>query len=205
MIISLFAWGTNAQSTDNELWAGYTLRFKLNKKLRFDLEQQTRTNDNFGGLKSAFVETGVKYRIKKWISLKPQWRYTIVANGRNRSRLSLDANLKWEFKKLKLTPKYRMRFQNTTVSYTGEFITILRNQLTLGYNWTKLVDPYVEYENFYRFNFKNETRVHRYTAGLEWKLNKKAALKTVYQVDQEVNVSAPDRQNIVAILFGYSF
>ncbi len=194
---------SDVSATDSELWVGHTFKLKINKKIRAELEQQTRINDNLGGLKSSFAEFGFRYKLADYLNFKLQYRYTVYDERRNRHRFSLDINLKEKLKKTPLTLKYRLRIQNSTVSYTGQNITFLRNQIGVEYNLSKLVDPFAEYESFYRLNLKNEFRVNRYTLGLEWKVNKKIDLKTLYQVDQEFNVKSPERQNIVGVMFSY--
>ncbi len=195
----LIVFSAYGQSESSELWSGYTLKFKINKKWRAELEQQIRATDQLQGIRSAFAEMGVRYKITDYLNLKPQLRYSVNNGQRNEFRFSLDANVEWNFKEWNLRPKYRFRFQNTTVDYTGENKTLLRNQFELSYNLSRPVDPYVEYENFYRLNLKNEVRNHRYTFGLEWKLNKDIDLKTFIRADREVNIKRPDKQNILGL------
>lgn len=188
-----------AQTESPELWSGYTLKYKINQKYRLELEQQARTTSGLQDLRSAFAELGLRYKITDYLNLKPQLRYTLRNQDRNEVRMSLDCNVSHNFKDWRLKPKYRFRFQSTQVSYTGQNITILRNQLELLYNLSKPADPYMEYENFYRLNSKNEVRTHRYTMGIDWRINKRTDLKTYVRRDQEVNVKNPERQNVVGV------
>ncbi len=188
-----------AQMESPELWSGYTLKYTIHKSLRAEAEQQFRTGDGLQNLRAAFLEGGLRYEITDYLHIKPQLRYTIRNKDRNEFRMSLDANLSWNFKKWNLRPGYRFRFQNTTVNYTGQNLTLLRNQLELEYNLSKLVDPYLEYENFYRLNDKNEVRTHRYTLGAKWRLNKHTDLKTYLRRDNEVNVKDPEEENIIGM------
>jgi len=186
--------------TTNELWTGFTLKHKISKKTTLFLDQQTRVTDNLNSIRTNFFELGLKYKFSKQFNLKAQYRYTIRNSKRNVKRISLDANLKWKYKPAKITFKYRARFQNSTVVYTGQRFTFLRNRFGLAYPITKELESYVEYESFYRFNQRNEFRGNRFTIGLEYELNKSVALNGFYQIDKEINVKDPKKNNVIGVI-----
>ena len=188
----------------NELWTGFSLKYKLDKKYTFSLEQQTRTTDNLNNIKSNFFELGVKRKFNKVLSAKFQYRYTIRSEKRNVNRFSLDGNAKWKLKKPNLSLNYRMRMQHSNVVYTGEPFTFLRNKFQVEYNLSKLVDPYAGYEMFFLFQ-ENEPAVNRYTIGLNWRLNKELELKSFLRIDKELNKKKPEQQNVFALLLSYGF
>ena len=194
----------NAQiSTDTELWTGGTFELRLNKKFRVDLKEQFRLNDTISSMKSTFTEIGLRYKIDKHFAVKGSYRFTIKPTKDNRSRLSLDAYYNWSKKKFPLAIQYRLRFQDTKESNTGSKFTYLRNKITVDYNLTKIVDPFLSYERYYRFNQKNEFRVWRFTAGLDWRLAKKIDLTTFYRYQKEINVKNPGAQHIIGIMLTY--
>ncbi len=191
------------EDSDNEIWTGLTLKMKFAKNWRLELEQQARFDEGYSAFKKTFTEVGLRREITDWFDLKAQYRYSINNENFNVSRLSLDASLEWDIDNCPLDIGYRARIQDETTRYTGEKITILRNQISFDYNLDKLVDPFAEYEVFYRFNDKMEFRTHRFTLGLEWKLGKHWDLQTYYRIDHETNVSQPSRQYILAFMFSY--
>ena len=194
----------NAQiSTDTELWTGGTFKLRLYKKFRVDLKEQFRFNDTISSMKSTFTEIGSRYKIDKHFAVKGNYRYTIKPTKNNRSRFSLDAYYNWGRKKFPLALQYRLRFQDTKVSNSGRKYTNLRNKIKVDYNLTKIVDPFLSYELYYRFNKKNEFRTWRLTAALEWRLAKKFDLTTFYRYQKEINVKNPDAQHIIGIMLTY--
>lgn len=194
----------NAQnSTDTELWTGGIFKLKLNQKFRIDLKGQFRFNDTISLMKSTFTEIGLRYKIDKHFAVKGNYRYIIKPSKNNRSRISLDAYYNWSKKKLPLSIQYRLRFQDTKERASGRKYTYLRNKITVDYNLTKLVDPFLSYERYYRFNQKNEFRTWRFTAGLDWRLAKKIDLTTFYRYQKEINVKNPSAQHIIGIMVTY--
>jgi len=127
--------------TDFELWTGASVKLKLNKRFKVDVEQQVRFNDTISSLKKTFTELGLKYQMNKSIAFKVNYRFVIRPTKSNQNRISLDAYYHWDKKKFPLSFDYRLRFQNTKNSILGENFTYLRNKLSLKYNLTKLVDP----------------------------------------------------------------
>lgn len=190
---------------DNELWTGFSAKYKLSKKIQFGLEQQVRINDNLRNLKSNFFELGARYKWNKHFSVKFQYRYTLRTDLRNVNRYSLDVKAKWKIKPLKLHFTYRPRFQHSAVVYTLQPASYFRNKLTLEFEGWKKITPFASYENFYKLNEHNEFRGNRYIIGMNAKLGKQLDLKAFYGIDQEINKSQPSRRNIVALLLSYSF
>lgn len=191
---------TESKSADNEVWVGFTLKKQVSDRVTLSLDQQTRTMDNLEGIRANFFELGLKYELSKHFAVKGQYRYTIRNNMKNTERLSLDLTTKWKYKPVKLTFKYRLRFQNAVVDYTGQNLTFLRNRFTLQYKISKKWQAYTEYESFYKFNQKNEFRGNRYTFGAKYRISKQMNLNAFYQIDQEINVKDPIRENIFGMV-----
>ena len=189
---------------DHEVWAGVVLKKELTKKLTLNLDNQVRISDNLNGVRSNFVELGLKYDLNKIFSVRGQYRYTFRNNTRNTERISLDAMAKWKFKPAKLQFKYRARFQNTMVVYSGQHLTTFRNRFTVQYKISKKWRTYVEYESFYRFNTRNEFRRNRGTLGAKYRINKEIQLKGFLQIDQDINIRIPQRRTTLGLILTYN-
>jgi len=191
------------QTTDTELWTGGTFKLKVNKSFRIEIEEQLRFNQEVSNFKYAFAEFGTRYKVNKHFSLKGNFRYVTRPNKNNKTRVSLDAYYRWNKKKFPLSFVYRARIQNTRENVTAKSAAYLRNKLSIGYNLSKLVDPSIAYELYFRFNGKNEFRVTRLTASLDWRLGKNTDLSTFYRIQNDINIKRPDRQNIFGLSFSH--
>ena len=190
--------------TDAELlfWTGLSANYKFNKKWRVELEQQLRFENESDYFEKTFSELAVRYKVDDWLNFKLKYRYSWINDERNQGRISFETNLSWDIKDNPIDVNYRFRIQDAKVSYTGEKRTYFRNKLELDANLTKLVDPQIAYEHFYRID-KKETRVHRFTLSLEWKLRKNSSLKTFYRIDREVNTKNNEMQHIIGAMVSY--
>jgi hypothetical protein len=193
------------EGTSNiELWTGGTYKLKVNKKIKVELEQQFRFNDTLSSFKSTFSEVSLRYTLNKYFKLKGSYRFTARNMERNRNRITLHLYYKWSKKKFPLAVQLRTGFQNDSEVWTDQQITFYRNRIKLEYIDFKKVTPFIAFESFYRFNYRNEFRVNRYTAGLGWDINKRWSTNAFYRIDDEVNVKQPERQNIIGLMFIYS-
>ncbi len=185
--------------TETELWSGYVYKLKLNKKWLLEFQGQLRFDENIGHFNKAFTQIGGQYEVLNNLDLEVSYRYYGVNGGWNVGRLNLNVKYKWEPQKTDFKFKYRLRFTDALVQYTGQKVTYLRNSFTVGYKLSKLVDPYIAYENFYRLNLLKEVRRHRYTFGLAWDLTKRLSLDTFYRYETEVNVKSPEPVTIIGL------
>jgi hypothetical protein len=187
--------------TDIELWSGGSINFKLSKKLSLDVTEQIRFDNNITSYKKSFTDIGLKIKLKNGFGLKPSYRFVARPGFIFEHRFSFDGNYKWSKKGFPFTFGYRMRFQHRIISPK----TYLRNKIKVGFKLSKLVDPFLAYEIFFRFNGKNEFRVSRLTAGFEWRLAKKLDLISFYRVQDDVFVNSPERTHIFGLMLEYKF
>ena len=148
---------------------------------------------------------GVKFKLNKHFSFATKYRYIAVPIKKNKRRLSFDMYYSLKKKHFPLSFKYRLRMQDTKkFNSTKQNTDYWRNKFTLGYNISKLVDPFIAYELYFKFDNKNEFRVKRFTFGLDWRLNKRMDLTTYYRLQQDINVKRPEKLNIVGLNFAYN-
>lgn len=185
--------------SDLELWTGGTLNFKFSKNFSLDVTENVRFNNSISTYKKSFTELGLKIKLNDKFSIKPSYRAILGLNSSIDHRIFFDGNYKLNKKGFPLSLSYRMRVQHQFVSAK----TYLRNKIKLGYNFTKLVDPFVAYEAFFRFNSKNEFRVSRLTFGLEWRINKKLEVTSYFRLQDDIFIKNPERQNIIGLMVEY--
>lgn len=194
---------SHAQLTDNELWTSASVRYKVNKKWRVDMEENLRFNFTNSSLRVAFTEVGGRYTINKRFNARLFYRYNGRPGRFNSHRLGFDFSASLRDKDFPLSAKYRFRFQNVVTEVTGANRTNLRHKIGIKHNLSKLVDPWVSGEAYHRLNGKNEIQKLRLTIGATWRANKRMDINTFYRLQQEVNVRNPLRQNIFGLGLEY--
>lgn len=196
---------SQTQSTDNQLWTGASLGLKLNKKFTLKIREEFRFGNDISEKSTSFTDLGLKYKINKHFSLTPHFRFIDVPVKKNKRRLVLDLNYKWKKKDVPISFKYRLRIQDTKkIDSKKQASDYLRNKFEIGFNTSKLVDPFIAYELYYRFDNKNEFRKARFTLGLDWKINKQMGLTTYYRIQKDINVKNPVKLKIIGVSFSYN-
>lgn len=198
-LVSQFSFGQ--RPSDLELWTGGEVGIKLSKKFSTSLAGQVRFDDTISALKKSLTEIGAHYKLGKRFSIKGIYRFTFPPNQTMQQRVAVDANYSWKEKGRPLSVKYRLRYQHVL----GDTRTYVRNKIKFDYNLSKLVDPMIAYELFFRLNGKNEFRVSRLTIGLDWKITKQLELTTYYRLQDDIFVKSPERQHIIGLLMAYEF
>lgn len=200
------------QVQDNQLWAGPVLRYDLNDRLRFYLEQQFRFKDNISKYDFTYTEFALRYTLLNYLDLKGIFRHSFIPGNEpgsalkdyDRSRINLDASTGTEVFNSGLKVGYRLRYQHSWENTTRLSSNYLRNRIDLEYNLSKLADPYAEYENFFRFDNRNEFRQHRYTLGMIWRITGELDLDTYFRYQYEINVNNPETDYIIGLGIIYS-
>ncbi len=204
---------SSAQVTDSKLYTGATLKYNINKKIRIEFEQQIRFNENISKYDFTFSEFGVRYEMLKYLDLKAIYRYSFIPEQQtgneiseyNKSKYTLEASTGTKIFNTGLKASYRLRYQNSSESSSTETSSYIRNRIELGYNLSKLVDPYASYESYFRLNGKNEFREDRYILGLAWKITNKLDFESQFIYQYEINVRNPETDYIIELGLVYSF
>lgn len=204
LVTSTAVMGQTESTENSNIWTGISVERKLSDNLKFNFDQQFRWNKLDIQNRSSFLEAGLKYRISKHFNTKLQYRYTARNDQRNIQRFTLDLGTKWKIKPVDhLSLKLRTRFQNATVSYTGQQITYLRNRASLEYEFAKKWETSISYENFFRLNQRNEIRAHRYRWKLNYEFSKRLNMDLFFQFEQEVNKKNTQDAKVVGLLLNW--
>ncbi len=200
---SLYGQVEESPNRVNEFWTGVTLKYKINKKVAFNLDHQVRITDNLNEIRSTFFEFGAKYKFNKYFASSLNYRYTIRNQERHVNRFTLDGTAKWKHKPTRIELAYRFRLQHGVVTFTKEPATYVRNRFQISYDVTKHLGLFARYESFYRFNDKNRFRQNLFASGIEFEINKKTDLALFYRMDQEINKKEPEVRNIIAVMMSF--
>jgi len=200
-----------AQTTDIKLWNAYKFSADISKRWSADIEQQIRFNNNISSFDFALTEVSVAYKINKYIDAGGGIRYSYLDYNTDESIDSYDrfrwmADLKFDTdvftKDLKANLRFRYQ-ESREVAGTTSPDRYLRTKFQLEYNLSKLVDPDVSYEIYYKFAEPSEFRAHRINISANWRIIKKLHLETSYIYEWEINVNHPDKEHIIAIGLKY--
>jgi hypothetical protein len=206
------------QATDDAgLWATFNLDKKLNDKFSLFATEEFRLRENFGRVNLFYTDLGVEYRPAK--VLKVALSYRLIEKNLDddsysyRHRFMLDITLKKKFGKFVLAYRHRLQREVRNIDtspngYLPEWYS--RNKFTVKLDLDKKISPYIAAE--FRYQISNPRAIEsdglwhrsRYSAGLDYKVNKKNAFGLYYLVQQEYNVSAPQNLYIVGIEYSLS-
>ena len=201
----LICHSATGQISDNQLWTGATLKFRINKKLRFDIEEQARFNNDISRLNVTLTEGSILYELANRISIKGNFRYYYDPNSHNALRYSGDLSYDWSKKGFPFDFKYRLRFQRLIEEHTRESESYIRNKFSADYNLSKLVDPFIAYESYFKLNYINQFTVSRYIVGLEWRLFKNVDLETFFMYEDEFGEKNPEINKVYGLGLTYDF
>lgn len=208
-----------SQSDDSDLesWTSLGIKYKLNKKWSFDLEEQLRLKENISEIDEYFTEVNAKYAISKSVKIGGGARF-IKENDNNgaiqgyedKFRFHFDLTYKHLLKK-KLSVKYRLRYQNKNElgisKENGDFASEhFRIKTTFLYDFKKWkLDPKVAAEIYYNVteNEENEFSKYRLTLGTDYNIKEIGALSIFYRIDKQLNILNPKTRNIIGLKFVY--
>ena len=190
--------GISQLPTDYQLWTGFNYQLKVSKKFTVNVAPEIRFKDTISRIGSIFPDLGVKYKLSKNIDFKLGYRYSIRPGSNSKNRINLDFNYDFKKKGSPFSFSNRVRFQFARTSNSGKTESFLREQIQMGYNLSKLVDPFVSFEIFFKFG-NNEFRNLRSSIGFDWKISKHWSASTFYILQREIFVGSPTRDHIFGI------
>jgi hypothetical protein len=202
-ILMLSGIAATCQISDNQLWTRATLKFRVNKNLRFDVEEQARFNNDISRLKITLTEGSIVYDLTKKITVKGNFRYICDPYSHNSYRYSGDFSYDFSKKGFPLDFKYRLRLQRDIEEHTRESGSYFRNKFSVDYNLSKLVDPSIAFESYFKLSYVNRFSTNRYIAGLEWRLFKNVDLETFFMYEDEFGEKNPKTNKVFGVGLSY--
>ncbi|MFH1119974.1 MAG: DUF2490 domain-containing protein [Bacteroidota bacterium] len=200
------------QVKDAGLWTSLAFEAKLVKKISVAVSQEYRFNENITELDTWISETGLEYKLNKYLKASFNYRYTMKRKTNNlyspRHRVFIDVKAEKKIKPFIL--QFRTRFQDEYADIgrapDGGFAGYYsRNKFSLKFDLDRKWEPCFSVELFspLRHNQPFMFDEIRSSAGLEYSVSKHHRIDVYYMIQNEMNVNNPVMEFIGGI--GYQF
>lgn len=186
LLIVLISSTSIAQEVVNDIQSRISagLSYKLNKKWKVSLAPEVRFDESFS-VDRFLIETKLRYKPIKILSLGVNYRFVVnyrdVKETQYLNRLGVSATIKKKIKRFE--PAFRLLYSN----YADDEITnkkFLRYKFSLSYNIPDCkLTPKIAAEIFHQLGDNSSLYKMRYTAGVDYKLNKKNYIGLRYKFD----------------------
>ena len=217
LILTVFlSLNSNAQDEDLndwESWNSVGLKYKLNKKWSFGLEEHLRLKENISEISRYFTQLGAQYKINKHFKVGAAARYIskndntgAVQGYDNYFRYHLEALYDHKINDFKL--EYRLRYQNKNELGEDDYANQhLRLKAAVTYNirnWK--LDPEISAEIFDHFEKGEENGFDKYriTIGSAYNMKKFGKIKFYYRYKRQLNEEFPETKNIIGLKYTYT-
>ena len=225
IIIVMFSQSLDAFSQDGEYitvrdfetWSSVSLKYKLNKKLKFGLEEQIRFRDNSSLVDAYFTEGNIKYDFNKHFFGGFGFRYIRQNDTEGKiqgyeSHTRFDFDLGYQHKIKRLSLEYRLRFQTkdevgSTADEDDHANNHWRLKTEVGYDIKKWkFDPEFSAEIFrhYEVGEENGFDKFRMSVGSKYETKSFGDFGLFYRMEIEMNVTYPKTTNIVGLKYSYT-
>lgn len=188
-----------AQNFETNIWASTKFEFSPIKKWTFGVSDQVRYQvTGPRRLDDLLTELEAEYKLNKIFQVGHDLRFSLI-HPELRSAIHVSAKEKFEDFRL----SYRLRLTNSFYqrSFTSSFI---RNKFSLGYNFSKIVDPQLSMEIFHQ-RFGNALRYSqlRFGAELDFNVSKLIDISTFYLREKELTENTIG--HIYGVKVGFNF
>ncbi|NOQ71304.1 MAG: DUF2490 domain-containing protein [Crocinitomix sp.] len=199
-------------SQDLESWNTIGLKYKVNKKFSFGLEQGIRLNQNASTVDQVLTDLSFKLKPTPYLNFGLGLRYVSDRGGNdvfdNDFRFNLDAIFKHKVKSFSF--KYRVRYQNRneiglSTAEGDYFKNYFRFKAGAEFNINKWkLDPVLSAEIFrdmtkYTGGFDKV----RFTLGTSYSLKKFGEIDAFYRIEKSLGTNYPKTTYIIGL--GYTF
>ncbi len=188
-----------------------SLEWGVTKKISLWAEQEFRFEENASRMGSYNSVVGVQYKIHSLIRVSGAYRYTFKHDNKEINeqdhRLYADLLIRYKLNRVTLgyRPRYQMVFQQPTDEAFSHYNPQhLRHKLSVKYNIPKSpVTPFADCEMYESLNnpVKNSVEKIRYTAGVDYAINKIVTLELYYRYEQRSDYI---HKNQVSNILGFS-
>ncbi|MDE3742020.1 DUF2490 domain-containing protein [Maribacter polysaccharolyticus] len=217
LMIGVSGFSQTEDTDDLQSWTAISLKYKLNKKWSFELEEQLRLDANISEVSEYFTEIDAEYSISKSFDIGGGLRYVRendnegnVQGYENHLRFHIDASYKHKINAFSL--KYRLRYQNKNElgvdASEGDYAKQnIRFKTSVGYdfkNWK--LDPEFSAEIFNHFEEGEDNGFSKYrlTLGTDYKIKKYGKIGLFYRMEKELNVDLPETAHIIGLKYAYT-
>ncbi|MFK8037464.1 MAG: DUF2490 domain-containing protein [Crocinitomicaceae bacterium] len=198
---------------DLETWSKIGLKYKLNKKWSFGLDQQLRLKQNSNQVNQIITDLHIKYKFDFGFYLGTAFRYIADQSNDltfdNDFRFNIDAGYKHKIDRLSFN--YRLRYQNKNEiglnQEEGDDIDkVIRLKVGVKYNiknWK--IDPNFSTEIFSDLTQSTDRfEKMRFTLGSDYSFNKRNEIGFFYRIEKELNASYPKTTYIIGLNYTHT-
>ncbi|MFT4521584.1 MAG: hypothetical protein ACI8ZN_000521 [Bacteroidia bacterium] len=208
--------GTYVTVQDLELWSAVEVKYKLNKRWSFQLEEQWRLKDNARITDQYFTELSATRTFKKKLFVTIGGRYIgendnvgKIQGYENHLRWMFDLGYKQKMNRFELQGRVRYQTKNELgiSKEEGDLAdNTLRFKLASEYNIPKWkFDPELSGEIFRDVSDLKDFSKFRFTVGTSYSFKKLGKLAAFYRLEKQLNTTYPKTTNIVAVKYAYTF
>lgn len=199
---------------DFHLWMESGIKYKINKRFRFDASQILKLDENASHLENTDTELAVNYKVTKFFSLKGGYRLIVEPNARKGRtdidlwhRFFIDAKLAPKIDPLTLEYRFRYMQEFAWLNNKSGFTTrqTLRNKAGISCDVGKGFSPFVNGELFVRIGDQDGI-LHKWraSAGLDYEY-KASELSLYYLAEGRFNKPGAPLGHILGMSYFYIF
>jgi hypothetical protein len=209
--------GEYVEVRDMEAWSSVELKYKLNKKWAFGLQEQLRLKEDVSVVDSYFTQLEASYSLTNQFVLGGGFRYISSHDNKgavqgydNFLRFQIDAIYKHKINDFSF--KYRLRYQNknelgVSVSEGDYASQHIRLKAGIGYNikgWK--LDPKFSAEIYNHFEKSEENNFNKFrmTVGTDYNLKSYGEIGVFYRMEKQLNTDYPKTSNIIGLKYVYT-
>ena len=198
---------------DWESWNSIGLKYKLNKKWSFELQENLRLKEDISEIDKYFTQLGAEYNITKKLKLGIAGRYIskndntgAVQGYENYFRFHIGVQYKHDINKF--TFAYRLAYQNKNeLGVDDSANQHIRFKAAVDYNikhWK--LDPEISAEIFNHFEKGEEDGFDKYriTVGSTYNMKDYGKIKFYYRYKKQLNEDFPETKNIIGLKYTYT-
>ncbi|MDB2385206.1 DUF2490 domain-containing protein [Polaribacter sp.] len=202
------------EDSDLASWNAVGIKYKLNKKITFDLEQHLRLKEDFSLVDEYFTQFETGYKFANNFEFVGGLRFIRENDTEGNlqgyeNHFRYHADVKYEHKIKNLNIGYRLRYQNK--NYLDEDDVARQNfrfKTDFEYKIKKWpLDPSFSAEIFNRYRKDADTNgfsKYRLTFGTDYKIKNFGKIKLFYRVEKELNADLPETLKIIGLKYTYT-
>jgi hypothetical protein len=203
-----------SQDDDFGLWFEVDASHELGKKLDLEFSSALRTFNNSSQIEETFLEGGLQYNFKKYISLSGAYRLTsrVEDDSEYYFRHKLFLRLKATIPSGNFLFSVRTMIQRNTKTYIEDeedlsALYYCRIKLKAEYDFPAFpLSPYVYYEPFIPIFSDSGFQIdrNRFCAGVELKITVKSSAEAEYVLERDFQPHISDL-NIISLSYKFNF
>jgi hypothetical protein len=200
----------NAQESEGGMWATFSTKYELNKRIDLGVEGQFRLDDDFSRYDASLLDAGGSYKINKYLKAGATYRFGHSQRDpgyfETRHRIAVDFRAddgfgEWD---LDFRVRYQVGISNIkTTEGNADLKDAIRYRLKADRKLISKTDLSLSMELFQNTNLAfAELTDWRFRAEISRKIKKRQSASIGYMTQREMNANNPLMQHILTV--GYS-